>query len=183
MAFPDITIPGIPPTGNCCTWRLEKKAEGELTAKWGDTYACETGKTRRGDIGMKLKVGSGGAPCDQNPTVVPDGCVLEARGYAIQRVTDPFAHFFGTFLITDPAGTALFRGALELFNHMGTHHDPWGTEKCDEEGHAEGWLVGRGATTLSSITARGLIVARTTFPLENGSTPIFATIDGALIRC
>ncbi|MGH2731837.1 MAG: hypothetical protein ACRDJG_02650 [Actinomycetota bacterium] len=183
MAFPNVTIPGIPPAGDCCLWQLHKKAEGERRVKWGTTYTCDTGKTHRGDTRVVLTLSTAGPPCDQDPDLIPDGSRLEAKGNTIQRVTDRFSHFFGRFIISDPAGTILFRGIVELIDRIGTHHEPFGGEECNEEGHVEGWLVGRGSSALPNHTIRALIVARASLPVEDGSAPVFASIDGALIKC
>jgi hypothetical protein len=160
-----------------------KNAEGERRVQWGSTYACDTGKTHRGDTGMVFKLTTAGPPCDQDPSLIPDGSSLETRGHTIQRVTDQLSHFFGNFVITNPQGVTLFRGIMELLDHIGTHHDPFGTEKCDEADRAEGWLVGRGEAALPNHTIRALIVARASLPVENGSAPVFASIDGTFIKC
>ncbi len=43
--------------------------------------------------------------------------------------------------------------------------------------------MGRGATALPNHTIRALIVARASLPVEDGSAPVFASIDGTFIKC
>lgn len=184
--FPNVPIPGIPPTGNCCLWQLHKRApEGRRTVQFGPFYACDTGRTSRGGTRFRLPLVSEGAPCDQ-ANLIPNGSVLEASGNTIRR-TDGFAHFFGQFTIRNPAGAVLFSGTMEVMDRIGTHHAPFGAEACNQQGHMEGWLVGRGGPPLPNHTLRAMITARASLP--TGATPaavtlpVFASLDGALIKC
>lgn len=185
-AIPNITIPGVPPTGNCCLWQIHKKASGERIAQYGTPYNfCNSGQTVRGDMQIKLTLASEGVPCDQpgiNP--IPNGSLLEARGKIIKR-TDGFAHFLGDFIIKNAAGNVLFRGTLEAIDRIGTHHPgAFGTEACNRQNHFEGWLVGRGVPPgFQNSTLRALIVAQAKLPTGAVAASVSASIDGVLIQC
>jgi hypothetical protein len=175
--FPNVTIPGVPPTGNCCLWQISKTAQGRRDASFGTPYACGTGQTARGTAQIRLNLSSAGATCDQI-NLIPNSSRLEASGNLIRRA-DGFGHFMGKFTINNPAGAVLFSGTLETIDRIGSHHPPFGTETCNQQGHLEGWLVGSGSPPLSNFTLRALIVARaSTF-----SAPVTASIDGTLIKC
>lgn len=183
MAIPDVTIAGVPVAGNCCLTQIHKKAEGNRSAVFGPPYPCDTGQTTRGDTQFRLKLVTSGPPCDQNPPLIPDGSTLEVKGNTIRRA-DNFAHFFGTFVIRRPNnGPILFRGRMEALDRIGTHHPPFGTEACNEQGHLEGWLVGRGSTLLPNHTLRALITARASLPTGTAPATVSASLDGVLIKC
>src|SRR5215831_6233549 len=70
--YPNVTIPGIPPAGNCCLWQLEKRVDGKREANFGPVYQCDKGPTARGNMKIELKLTSAGPVCDQND-IVPNG--------------------------------------------------------------------------------------------------------------
>src|SRR5262245_3821404 len=73
--YPNVTIPGIPPAGNCCLWQLEKRIDGKREANFGNPYQCDTGLTARGNMKIEVKITSAGPACDQND-IIPNGMVL-----------------------------------------------------------------------------------------------------------
>jgi hypothetical protein len=181
-AFPDVIIPGVPPTGTCCLWRVHKRApQGQRIVQFGTPYQCPTGQTVRGNTTFRLPLVSEGPPCDQG-NFIPNNSVLEATGNTIKRA-DGFAHFFGEFTIINPNNQVLFKGTMEAIDRIGTHHPPFGNEACNQQGHLEGWLVGRGVQQLQNLTLRALIVARASLPTGTAPAPVFASIDGVIIRC
>jgi len=184
-AIPNVTIPGVPPTGNCCLWQIHKMAKGERRVQFGTPYNCNNGQTTRVSTEFKLTLTSEGVPCDQpGLNVIPNGSVLEAKGNTIKR-TNGLAHFFGDFTIRNPNNQVLFRGTIEAIDSVGTHHPPLGNEACNRRDHLEGWLVGRGAPpSLQNFTLRALIVAKA--PRLRPNIPIrevSGSIDGVLIEC
>ncbi len=181
--IPDVTIPGVPPTGNCCLWQIHKRANGKRTAVFGTPYQCATGQTARGDTRIKLTLNTEGPPCDQGTAIIPNGSILEASGNTIKRASG-FAHFFGKFTIKNPAGAVLFEGTMEAIDRIGTHHPPFGTEACNRQNHLEGWLIGRGSNLFPNSTLRALIVARAALPTPNIPTQaVSGSIDGVFIKC
>jgi hypothetical protein len=164
--------------GGCCLWRIHKKAAGERRLEMKAPYNCDKGKTAEGTARLRLVLSTEGAPCDENPTLVADGSVLEASGRTIRR-EDGFAHFAGSFTIKNPAGVVLFNGRMELIDRIGTHHPPFGPEACNQQGLSEGWLMGGGSGPLSSFQLHALILARA----GAAPGPVTASIDGALVKC
>jgi hypothetical protein len=162
-------------------WQIQKKVEGNRSIQFGTPYKCDTGQTRRGVAKIRLKLSTGGLPCDQNAALIPNGSVLEAKGNTISR-TDNFAHFTGRVIIKSPAGALLFDGTMETIDRLGTHHAPFGAEACNPASHLEGYLVARGTGGLANYTLRALIVLRGSLP--TGSTPagLSGNIDGTLIK-
>ena len=180
--FPDITIPGVPDTGTCCLWQVEKRIDGERRASLDPPYGCDTGATGRGGMKMSVKITSAGLPCDQSD-LIPDGSRLDASGSLIRRA-DGFAHYIADFSITDPGGTVLFQGTLETIDRLGSHHLFFNCEACNPQSHLEGWLVGRGTSALPNHTIRALLVARGTIPsFTNPLTPMTGSLNGVLIKC
>jgi hypothetical protein len=180
--FPDITIPGVPDTGQCCLWQLEKRIDGERRASLDPPYGCDTGVTGRGGMKISLKIASAGLPCDQSD-LIPDGSRLDASGSLIRRA-DGFAHYIADFSITDPGGTVLFQGTLETIDRLGSHHLFFNSEPCNPQSHLEGWLVGRGTSALPNHTLRALLVARGTVPsFTTPLTPMTGSLNGVLIKC
>jgi len=180
-AIPAVTIPGVPTTGSCCLWRIHKKAGGDRRVTWQVPYATDKGPTARGSTVIRLTLTSEGPPCDENPGLVPNNSVLQVRGYTLRRA-DSFAHLIGTFTLSNPAGAVLFSGTLEAMDRIGTHHAPFGGEQCDQQGHLEGWLVGKGAGPMAPFTLRALVVGRASLPTGTAGAPIAASIDGTLIK-
>lgn len=179
--FPDVIIPGVPATGNCCLWQTQKKVEGNRSIQFGTPYKCDTGQTRRGATQIKLKLSTGGLPCDQSAALIPTGSVLEAKGNTISR-TDYFAHFMGRVAIKGPKGELLFDGTMETIDRLGTHHAPFGAEACNPTSHLEGYLVARGAGALANYTLRALIVLRGGLPTGSAPAVLSGSIDGTLIK-
>jgi hypothetical protein len=180
--FPDVCVPVPPAGGQCCLFRVQKRVEGERSITYNAPYICSGVETKEGDTTFKAVLGSGGAPCDEAPAVIPDGSTLFAVGNTIRR-KDGFSNFVGKFSITDPLGNTLFEGTLELFERLGSHHSPFGTEVCDPISHNEGWLIGRGVNGLDSVSLRAIIVLRGQLPPVDGSTPVLGTFDGSFVRC
>jgi len=176
------------PAGNCCLWRLHKKATGmnNRQVQYGPPYNCPTGQTKRGQTKIELTLSTEGRLCDQSLGVIPNNSRLEATGDTIRRA-DGFAHFSGKFVIKNPAGAELFQGTMDVIDRIGTHHAPYGAEACAEAcnqfRHLEGWLEGRGSQQLPNHTLRALIVARADLPQNSGSATLNASIDGTVIKC
>lgn len=180
--FPDVTIPGIPTTGQCCLWQVEKRVDGKREATFSNPYQCDTGQTARGKMGIKVTLRSAGRPCDQQD-IPPDGSTLVASGTVLRR-NDRFAHFIGDFSITNPAGKVLFKGTLEAIDRLGSHHLFFKCEACNPQSHLEGWLVGRGTDELPNHTIRALLVARGTVPSPTvPSTALVGSLNGVLVKC
>jgi hypothetical protein len=172
------------PAGNCCLWRLHKKATGlnNRQVQYGLPYNCPTGQTKRGQTIITFILNTEGRLCDQSLGVIPNNSRLEATGDTIRRA-DGFAHFSGKFVIKNPAGVELFQGTMDVIDRIGTHHPPYGAEACNQYPHLEGWLEGRGSQQLPNHTLRALIVARADLPQNSGSATLNASIDGTLIKC
>jgi hypothetical protein len=180
--FPDIPIPGVPVSDNCCLWQVEKRIDGQRTAKYDPSYGCDTGVTARGDMALKFVIQSAGLPCDQQD-IIPDGSVLVAKGSVIRRA-DGFGHFNGQFEIVDPANQTLFTGYIETMDRVGSHHLFFQCEQCNPISHFEGWLVGRGSNLLPNHTIRTLLVARGTIPSpQNPTTAAVGSLNGTFIKC
>src|SRR5262245_5493294 len=179
--FPDVIIPGVPATGNCCLWQTQKNVEGSRSIQFGTTYTCGTGQTRRGATKIKLILSSGGLPCDQSGALIPAGSVLEAQGNTISR-TDSFAHFMGRVVIRSPKGELLFDGTMETIDRLGTHHAPFSAEACNPASHLEGYLVARGAGALANYTLRAMIALRGRLPIGSAAAGLSGNIDGTLIK-
>jgi hypothetical protein len=181
--FSTTTVPWPSATAQCCIWQIHKKAEGERFLDLGAPYGCDTGEVSRGVARLRVKLASAGAPCDQDPLPIPDGSRLEARGSVVRRV-DGLTDFTGRFTIVAPTGQVLFRGAIELFDRIGTHHAPFGTEPCNPQSHVEGWLVGAGnATVFPNHMLRALFVARGEMPKPGGPYALLGSLDGVLLKC
>jgi hypothetical protein len=130
---------------------------------------------------IQLTLSSAGAPCDELAAVIPNGSTLEATVDVIRRADD-FSHLSGTFTLKNPGGTTLFTGVIEAMRRIGTHHPPFGMEKCDQPEHLEGWLDGQGGQgPTKPYSLRVLIVAKVVGPPT--ASDISASIDGALIEC
>jgi hypothetical protein len=179
--FPMTAIPTLPPVGPSCLWQLHKQAEGERRTALPAPHPCDTGPVQQGTGTIRLKLVTAGPPCDQDPGLIPNGCVLEARGILLRRA-DGMADFTGRFVITSPAGVAMFRGAIELMDRIGTHHAPFGPEPCNPESHIEGWLVGLGGPTLPNHCLRALFVARGQLGQGPGPFAVLGSLDGVLVK-
>src|SRR5262249_192073 len=76
--YPNVTIPGIPPAGNCCLWQLEKRIDGKREANFGNPYQCDKGPTARGNMKIEVKLTTAGA-FFQNTEIITDGRVMIAH--------------------------------------------------------------------------------------------------------
>ncbi|HEX8475693.1 MAG TPA: hypothetical protein VF666_16840 [Pyrinomonadaceae bacterium] len=187
--FPDVGIPGFPPTGNCCLFQIEKKADGNRKATYAAPYACPVGAgggvapTMRGQLSLMMILTSAGPTCDPLANLIPNGSRLTAQGMVIRR-NDDFAYFSGQFLINNPAGQILFRGRIETNDRIGTHHLFFNCEACNPSSHFEGWLVGRGMGALANHSLRAMISARGMIPSPQvASRPALGSLSGTIIRC
>ena len=182
--FPDISIPGVPATGNCCLTQLEKRAQGTRKVDFGASYACPTGATQRGVMRVDMQLVSAGGVCDPLVALIPNNSKLVATGNLIRR-NDGFAHYLADFAILNPAGATLFKGTMETIDRMGTHHLFFGCEQCNPVSHFEGWIVGRGtAAATANFAIRAMIVSRGTVPSPAVvSTPMTGSLNGTFIKC
>jgi hypothetical protein len=186
--FPNTTIPTLPPVGTYCLVRVDKVFKGKRAVDFQTPYKCGREKpleTHKGILKLKLELGSAGAPCDENPPLIPDGSILTASGVVIRRV-DGLADFTssgrgGLFVIRAPDGTILFTGFIELMDRVGSHGKPVGPEPCDLEKHVEGWLVGTGKGKLDGTCLRVLLVANGFLDLKE-ATPIEGRLNGVLVK-
>ena len=188
MTIPRITIPGIDPTGECCLFRINKRFDGGGSGEAGTSYQCRTGPTSRGTTKFAWRIFSQGAPtCDESTDLLPDS-VLNAGGAFIQR-HDDFAHFIGRFAIARPLPAppvTFFTGYIELLFRSGSHQHLSGIvagEKCNQEKHLEGWLLGRGQASLSTFTLRASIVGEATLPGVFAPVAELNRITGTLVSC
>ncbi len=187
--YPSTTIPTLPIRGNFCLWQVHKDfKKAFLSPKLDNPYPCGKEKpidTQRGILKLGFELVSAGPPCDQDPTVIPDGSILTASGTVIRRA-DGLATFVSTgrgrFLIKSPIGVSLFTGFIALMVRIGTHHPPFGQEPCNLENHIEGWLVGLGVNELKAISLRALIVASGTIDKKESSTIPKGTMNGVLVK-
>src|SRR5262249_51847421 len=86
--------------------------------------------------------------CDTTADIFKKGpLTMKAHG-PINYRADGLAHFAGDFSLSSAAGIA-FKGRAEVLFRVGSHSSPVGTEPCDPENHAEGWLVGHGPGDLT----------------------------------
>lgn len=178
----DLSInPGALSEDRCCLRRVHKQAKGSRSVQSWAPYACDTGQTASGFTLLRLTLGSEGAPCDQDG-LIPNNSVLEARG-TTRRRADGFAYFTGNFSIRNPAGAVIFEGTLELMDRLGSHHAPFGAESCNQQGHVEGWLAGRGSAGFSHNTLRAIVVANGNLPGAGASSALSGSIDGTLVKC
>ena len=179
--FPTLTIPTVPTTGSVCLWQVHKTLKGKRVDKFSVPFKCPLGATARATTHVELTITSAGAPCDQDPGVIPNASMLVADGFTLRR-TDGLAHFVGTFKINNPKGGPVFAGELELFQRVGSHVPPYGQEACNIPEHVEGWLIGRGDELAPRATLRALVVGKGWFPEASGETPLQLVINGVLLQ-
>ncbi len=187
--IPSTTIPTLPIRGNFCLWQIHKDfKKAFLSPKLDNPYACGKEKpieTQRGVLKVGIELVSGGLPCDQDQTLIPDGSLLTASGVLIRRA-DGLADFTsygrGKFLIKSPNSKPLFIGFMELFVRIGAQHPPICQEPSNLENQIEGFLVGLGVNELKTISLRALLVANGTIDRKE-STPISkGTLNGILVK-
>lgn len=180
--FPDVCIPGVPDKGDCCLWEIVRRADGRRQAKYESPYRCDTGRTRRGEMSVTMKLTFPHSICNQQD-IPPNSSTLQAKGVVIRR-DDGYAYFSGEFSITDSNGKTLFKGRMETTDRLGTHHTAPACERCNPESHFEGWLVGRGTDAFPNHTLRAFIVARGTVPSpQQSSMALSGNITGTLVKC
>ena len=122
--------------------------------------------------------------CDEKKSPIPDGSVLSVskkQGIMIVR-KDGLSLFFGRFTISDPKGIPLFTGYMELMDRIGTHHEPFGTEKCNQENHIEGWLVGKSSNILENLLLRALVVAKAEQLPDAKESGLSGFLNGVIVR-
>lgn len=180
ITIPPVTIPGVPPGVNACLRQVYKKGEGARKFAPGKPYRCPTGETMRSNTTFSLKLHTGGAPCDQDPALIPDGSVLTATGNTIWRA-DGLAHFAGSYRIVHPRGRILYYGVIEIIDRVGTHPQ----EPCNPRSHFEGWLVGRSGRGLEVTLLRAMIAGTSRLldklPTDDYETPVQAMLNGVVI--
>jgi hypothetical protein len=161
--FPDVTIPVISPGVKYCLFRVNRTFDGVFEGSQKPPYTCGTGhaakQTRHFPSSMTWRI-TAALNCDESVSILPSS-QLTAKGTTIAR-DDGFAHFIGKFSIVKKEqgkpDVTYFQGTLELISRSGSHQALG--EACDEEGHVEGWLIGRGRRPVAKYTLRVVIVAK-----------------------
>ena len=182
-SIPPLTIAGVP-SGECCLWQADKILTGRRNASFDRDYDCDTGKTRRAKVSITLTIKSTNGSCDQEAArkLIPDGSTLEAQGGLVQR-EGGFGHFTGDFTIKDKDGKKVFRGTIELFDRVGTHHTFLDCDKCNQKSHLEGWVVGT-SSEFSNVTLRAMLALRGVHPTKDSPDKALSGIlNGAVIAC
>jgi hypothetical protein len=179
-----VTLPPVP-DGEVCLCRVYKTGSGSRVPRLGPPYLCGRQQTARGDLPrLELKLSGDGSHCDEGVKHLPDGVVLEImQGEMIAR-QDGFALSFGSFQIGMPGAHPLFQGRIELIDRIGTHNAPASNceEKCDQEQHIEGWLVGN-LVQDESITLRAILALRITQGDVQTGVALDAVLAGVLVNC
>ena len=162
MSFPDIDIPWIEQGRDYCILRVNRTFDGTFEGdESAERYMCDDEtRTMRfaGEVTLRITASPG---CDESDTLLPSG-FLAARGTTFLR-DDGFAHYLGQFVIKTgplPSDITLFSGILELIGNTGSHQ--FLNEACNERGHVEGWLIGRGVGPAERHTLRVVVVAEGT---------------------
>jgi hypothetical protein len=164
ILFPDVTIPGISPSASTCILRVARTFDGVVEGSLRRRpYKCEDGlaakQTRLISTALTWRITSA-LDCDEGGAIWPT-TQLRAKGTTIAR-EDGFAHFVGRFTIVQPnpggRDVPYFKGMLELIGRTGSHILLG--ERCNEQNHIEGWLVGRGLRSVRRSTLRAVIVAQ-----------------------
>lgn len=179
ILVPKVTIPGVP-VADCCLRHLHKAFEGHRVFKPEVPYDCDGMFTVRGATSIVMKPLLV-AHCDEQPSPIPNGSVLTSEGTTIAR-QDGLALFCGKFTISNPNGGLLFTGYMELMDRVGTHHEPFGAEKCDEEYHIEGWLVGKGSRRYADLQLRALVVAKADRLPEVPESGLNGFLNGVIVQ-
>lgn len=183
---PRIPILRIPSIRGCCLLQVNKRIIGTRKVSLGGPYGCDTGPTTAGKTLVKMKIVSR-KPCDQDPdpegpNAIPNNSVLSAQGQVVHR-KDGLALFLGPFTITDPKNVATFKGNMVLLDRIGSHHPPFGQERCNQLLHLEGWLEGTGLGLYKHFTLRAAIVAKGPFPSTGGLRRVAGFFNGVLMKC
>ena len=186
--FPEVTIPGIASGVNYCIFRVNRTFDGMFEgSQRASSYTCGTGpeakKTSRFSSTTTWRI-TAALDCDESFAVWPT-TLLTAKGITIAR-EDGFAHFVGTFSSvqkkTGQPDVPYFKGTLELIGRSGSHQKLG--EACDEDGHIEGWIIGRGQRSVSKYILRAAIVAKGKLSIGVGPFPDASVnrITGTLIK-
>ncbi len=180
IAIPTVTIADVPVANNCLRHLHKSFEKGERVFKPEADYDCSGMGTFRGATTITLQP-LVAAPCDEKPSPIPDNSVLSSSGQTYVR-KDGLALYTGRFEIRSPQQTLLFTGHMELMDRIGTHHEPFGTEKCDQEYHIEGWLAGRGSRSLPDLLIRALVVAKGEMLPGAATTTLYGFLNGLIIQ-
>lgn len=177
--FPPTPIPGIDHSYDQCLWRFNKFFDGNLTGEFLNGYTCP-GWTAQSATKIVFRVYSDAPNCDEEIPGVPPNLFLEASGTTIQR-RDGLAHFIGKVQLRDTAvGPVVFEGTMELMARVGSHQSLG--EACNELEHIEGWIVARGAGSLSDLTLRATVAFKGTLPDGLAAEPGHDRITGVVIK-
>jgi hypothetical protein len=144
MAFPSISIPWITSNTDYCIFRVNRSFDGTFEGRNPEAqYRCDRNGTMRFNAGVTWRI-TASLNCDESSTLLPSG-FLTGRGETFLR-DDGFAHYLGQFTIVrkqlGQPDVPMFRGTMELIGRSGSHQALG--EACDERGHVEGWMIGRG---------------------------------------
>ena len=186
--FPDVTIPGIASGVKYCIFRVDRTFDGMFEgSESAVSYTCGEGReakrTSRFRTSLTWRI-TAALNCDESFSIWPS-TQLTAKGITILR-EDNFAHFFGKFsIVKKNSGNPdlpYFKGIIELICRSGSHQILG--EKCDEENHIEGWIIGRGQRPVSNYTLRAVIVAKAQLTTGVGPFPDTSVnrITGTLIK-
>ena len=177
--FPPTPVPGIDYSYDLCMYRFNKFFDGDLTGEFLRGYTCPSWTAQSGTK-IGFRVYSDAPNCDEEIPGVTPNLYLEASGATIQR-RDGLAHFIGKVLLREkPDGTIFFEGTLELMARVGTHQ--FLGEACDELDHVEGWIVARGAGSLSDFTLRASVTFKATLPDGLAGEPGYNRMTGVVLK-
>ncbi len=184
MSFPDMEIPWIGSNTDYCILRVNRSFDGVFEGHEPERrYRCDELGTERFDSAVTWRV-TASPGCDESAKLLPHG-FLTSPGTTFLR-QDGFAHYLGRFLLVkqDPASpdVPMFTGTLELIARSGSHQALG--EACDEKGHVEGWLIGRGEGPAEKYTLRVIVVGESTLEPGTHAFPNAAInrLTGTLIR-
>lgn len=177
--FPPMSIPGIDYSYDLCMWRFNKFFDGDLTGNFLRGYTCP-GWTAQSDMKIGFRVYSDAPNCDEEIPGVPPNMYLEASGTTIQR-RDGLAHFIGKVQLKQISPEVVFfEGTMELMARVGTHQSLG--EACNELDHIEGWIVARGAGSLSDLTLRATVTFKATLPDGLAGEPGYNRMTGVVLK-
>lgn len=177
--FPPMSIPGIDHSYDQCLWRFNKFFDGDMTGEFLRGYTCP-GWTAQSDTKIVFRVYSDAPNCDEEIPGVPPNMLLEAAGTTILR-RDGLAHFIGKVQLKQVSPEVVFfEGTLELLARVGTHQSLG--EACNELDHIEGWIVARGAGSLSDLTLRATVALKAVLPDGWANEPGHNRITGVVLK-
>lgn len=184
MAFPDLPIPWTASNTDYCIFRVNRSFDGVFEGQEpGPRYQCDERSTMRFAASVTWRV-TASLGCDESEKLLPSG-LLTGRGTTFLR-DDGFAHYLGRFVIVkkelNQPDVTMFNGTMELIGRSGSHQALG--EACDEKGHVEGWLIGRGEGPAEKYTLRVAIVGESTLAPGTHAFPNAAVnrLTGTLIR-